>query len=83
MNYTDSDVQAIVDTQVELKTRELKQENKKLEDKYLTEHNILTEFEKWLNEEAPCYFDCNYPVIRTVDICNKLEELKGDKNGKD
>lgn len=41
--------------------------------------NILTEFEKWFNEESPCYFDCNYPVIRKVDICNKLEELKEGK----
>lgn len=51
-----------------------------MEDKYLTEHYILNEFEKWFNEEAPCYFDCNYLVIRKVDICNKLEELKGEKN---
>ena len=60
-----------------------------MEDKYLTEHNILTEFEKWLEEEINIIentysqINGNYmrmqPVLDTFKKCeDRLQELKGD-----
>ena len=62
MNYTDDDIEAIVDTQIELKTRKLQQENEELKkqleiknDGFMASINetceyaiILEEYEKWL-----------------------------------
>ena len=39
------------------------------------EHNILTEFEKWLKEQYSASFDPWFPRI-----LNKLQELKGGKD---
>ena len=60
-----------------------------MEDKYLVEHNILTEFEKWLEEEINIIentysqINGNYmrmqPVLDTFKKCeDRLQELKGD-----
>ena len=51
-----------------------------MEDKYLDEHNILTEFEEWLERQNSTNLNENFVSVRLADIKNKLQELKeGEK----
>ena len=45
-------------------------------------NNILTEFEKWLEEQKENDLNENFIVVRLVDIKNKIQELKGIVSGK-
>ena len=50
----------------------------KMEDKYLIEHNILTEFEKWLEERLDMTCGTDYNIY--TQCLDKLQELKEGKN---
>ncbi len=79
MNYTDSDIQAIVETVVRIKNKELQ--------------NILDELEKWLesniNELSNIICEDNINRISTIyeetkkevyqKVLEKLNKLKGDE----
>lgn len=79
MNYTDSDIQAIVETVVRIKNKELQ--------------NILDELEKWLesniNELSNIICENNMNRISTTyeetkketyqKVLEKLNKLKGDE----
>ena len=61
----------------------LKQQLNKERLKYITLNdnkneieNILTEFEKWLEEQNVASLNGNFTVIRLADIKKKLQELK-------
>ena len=49
-------------------------------DKGVEIKNILTEFEKWIDEKNMTDLDENYTVVRLADIKDKLQELKEGKN---
>ena len=54
----------------------------KMEGKYIVSNYILTEIEKWLEEEKENDLNENFIVVRLVDIKNKIQELKGIVSGK-
>ena len=51
-----------------------------MESKYIESNYILTEIEKWLEEQKENDLNENFIVVRLVDIKNKLQELKGVVN---
>ena len=53
-----------------------------MESKYVESNYILTEFEKWLEEQKENDLNENFIVVRLVDIKNKIQELKGIVSGK-
>lgn len=75
MNYTDSDIKAIVDTQVELKTKELQNINEKLS-------NALTSAETKIDKAIELIEKLRMEKwsIMGTDIMDLLSILKGEDN---